>query len=153
MLPQDFESIEAENQKNDEQYYQPYIDQIIMKHFCCYSSENEIYQSTVDQKFICKECYRFKITFFESGTSVPFLKGVFSWIGRISKRFLEFYCEKTVIDFLMRFRLKVLLTLRLQNSGNLNEKICTVWPLQPCEHRPSKKSCLMVPTKSQKWLV
>ena len=73
MLPQDFESIQAENPKNDEQYYQPYIDQIIMKHFCCYSPENEIYQNTLDQKFICKECYRFKITFFESEISVPFL--------------------------------------------------------------------------------
>ena len=81
------------------------------------------------------------------------LKGVFSWIGRISKRFLEFYCEKTIIDFLMWFLLKVLLTLGLQNSENLYEKIFTVWPLHPCEHRPSKKSWLIVPTKSQKWLV
>ena len=39
------------------------------------------------------------------------------------------------------------------NSENLYEKICTVWPLHPCEHRPYKKSWLMVPTKSQKWLV
>ena len=67
--------------------------------------------------------------------------------------FLEFYCEKTIINFLMRFHLKVLLTLRLQNSENLYEKFCTIWPLHPCEHRPSKKSWLMVPTKSQKWLV
>ena len=37
--------------------------------------------------------------------------------------FLEFYCEKTIIDFLMRFLLKVLLTLRLQNSENLYKKI------------------------------
>ena len=81
------------------------------------------------------------------------VKGVFSWIGRISKRFLEFYCVKTIIDFLMRFILKVLLTLRLQNSENLCEKKFTVWPQHPCEHRPSKKSWLMVPTKSQKWLV
>ena len=74
------------------------------------------------------------------------IKGVFSWIGRISKRCLEFYCERTIIDFLMRLLLKVLLTLRLQNSENLYEKICTVWSLHPCEHRPSKKSWLMVPT-------
>ena len=68
-------------------------------------------------------------------TSPTEVKGVFTWIGRISKRFLEFYCEKTIIDFLMRFLLKVLLTLRLQNSENLYEKIGTVWPLHPCEHR------------------
>ena len=62
------------------------------------------------------------------------LKGVLSWIGRILKRFLEFYCEKTIIDFLMRFLFKVLLTLRLQNSENLYQKFFTVWPLHPCEH-------------------
>ena len=63
MLLQDFKSIEAENTENDEQYYQPYIDQIIIKHFCSYSSENETYQGTLDQKSICKKFYRFKITF------------------------------------------------------------------------------------------
>ena len=63
MLPQDFESIESETPENDKQYYEPYIDQIIIKNFCCYSSENEIYQSTSDQKFMCKECYRLKINF------------------------------------------------------------------------------------------
>ena len=63
MLPQDLKSIEAGNPKKGEQYYQPYIDQIIIKHLCCYSSENEIYQSTFDQKFICEECYRFKLPF------------------------------------------------------------------------------------------
>ena len=73
MLLQDFESIEAENPENDEQYYQLYTDQIIIKHFCWYSSENEIYQSTLDQKSISKEFYKFKITFFESELSVPFL--------------------------------------------------------------------------------
>ena len=56
-----------------QRYYQPYIDVIIMKHFCCYSPGNEIYRNTLDQKFIFKECYRLKITFFESETSVPFL--------------------------------------------------------------------------------
>ena len=74
MLPQDFESIQAEIPENDKQYYQPYIDQIIIKHFCCYSPEIEIYKNTLDQKFTCKECYRFKITFFETEISVPFLK-------------------------------------------------------------------------------
>ena len=92
-------------------------------------------------------------TFQKRNVKITLFKGVFSWIGRISKRFLEFYCEKTIIDFLMRFLLKVLLTLRLQNSENLYEKICMVWPLHPCEHRPFKKSWLMVPTKSKKWLV
>ena len=53
VLPQDFEPIKAENSNNSEQYYQPYIDQTIIKHFCCYSIENEIYHNTLDQKFIC----------------------------------------------------------------------------------------------------
>ena len=44
-----------------------------MNHFCCYSLEIKICQNTLDQKFICKECYRFKITFFESEIFVPFL--------------------------------------------------------------------------------
>ena len=47
MLSQDFEPIEAENPNNNEQYYQPYIDQIIIKNFCCYSIEKK---STIRSK-------------------------------------------------------------------------------------------------------
>ena len=57
---------------NNERYYQPYINQIIIKHFCCCSLENENYPNTLDKK-LCKDYYRFKITFFESETSVTFL--------------------------------------------------------------------------------
>ena len=100
MLPQDFESIQGEKPENDEQYYQPYVDQIIIKHFCCYSSENEIYLNTLDQKFICKECYRFKITFFESEISVPFLN---RYIETTDLNELKCsFCEEQI--FFIRFR-------------------------------------------------
>ena len=78
------------------------------------------------------------------------LRGCSHGLAVFRSIFWNFTVKKTIIDFLMLFLLKVLLTLSLQNLENLYEKICTVWPLHPCEYRPSKKSWLMVPTKSQK---
>ena len=63
MLPQDFKSIQAGNPENDEQYCQPYIDQIIIKHFCCYSSEKEIYQNTLNKNSYVKDVTDLKLPF------------------------------------------------------------------------------------------
>ena len=66
MLPQEFALIGAEEIAENAQDVQSYFEHRLWADFCCETLIEDLYMNIIEKNPICGECYRRKLTFFES---------------------------------------------------------------------------------------
>ena len=71
MLPQEFETIEAEEVRASEKDVQPYFEHHLWSENCCTTLIENFYMNIIEKKLVCGECYMTKLSFFESELTFP----------------------------------------------------------------------------------
>ena len=66
MLPQEFETIEAEEVQASEQDVQPYFEHRLWSEYCCTTLPENVYINVIGKKLVCEDCYMMKLTCFDS---------------------------------------------------------------------------------------
>ena len=71
MLPQEFETIKAEEVQASEHDVQPYFEHRLWSEYCCTTLTENFYMNFIEKKLVCDDFYMTKLTFFESGATLP----------------------------------------------------------------------------------
>ena len=71
MLPQEFETIEAEEVQASEQDVQPYFEHRLWSEYCFTTLNENFYMNVIEKKLVYDDCYMMKLTFFESEVTLP----------------------------------------------------------------------------------
>ena len=71
MLPQEFETIEAEEVRASEQHVHLYFEHHLWSEYCCTTLIENFYMNVLEKKLVCEDCYMKQLTFFESKVRLP----------------------------------------------------------------------------------
>ena len=71
MLPQEIETIEAEEVRASEKDVQPYFEHHLWSEYCCTTLIENFYMNVLEKKLICEDCWMTKLGFFETEVTLP----------------------------------------------------------------------------------
>ena len=71
MLPQEIETIEAEEVRASEQDVQPYFEHHLWSEYCCTTLIENFYMNVLEKNLVCEDCYMTKLSFFEAEVTLP----------------------------------------------------------------------------------
>ena len=71
MLPQEIETIEAEEVRVSEQDVQPYIEHHLWSEYCCTTLVENFYMNVLEKKLVCEDCWMTELSFFETEVTLP----------------------------------------------------------------------------------
>ena len=71
MLPQEIETIEAEEVRASEQDVQPYFDHHLWSEYCCTTLIENFYMNVLEKNLFCEDCWMTKLSFFETEVTLP----------------------------------------------------------------------------------
>ena len=71
MLPQEIETIEAEEVRASEQDVQPYFENQLWSEYCCTTLVENFYMNVLEKKLVCEDCWMTELSFFETEVTLP----------------------------------------------------------------------------------
>ena len=71
MLPQEIETIEAEEVRASEQDVQPHFEHHLCWEYCCTTLIENFYMNVLEKNLVCEDCYMTKLSFFEAEVTLP----------------------------------------------------------------------------------
>ena len=66
MLPQENETMKAEEVRASEQDVQPYFEHNSRSEYCCTTLIENSYMNILETNLVCEDCYMTKLSFFEA---------------------------------------------------------------------------------------
>ena len=71
MLPQEIETIEAEEVRASEQDVQPYFEHQLWSEYCYTTLIKNFYMNVLETKLVWEDCWMTKLSFFETKVTLP----------------------------------------------------------------------------------